>query len=141
MSSNLITHAADIAAACVASNKIAAGDLPRLVQDIHQALASLGKEQQTFEKRQPVVSVRSSVKPDHLVCLVCGAKQKTLKRHLMTSHNLTPQGYRDEFGLPDSYPLTSADYSERRRQMAKTIGLGRKKGEKPGPRKNGRKKA
>lgn len=137
---DLVTHTADIVAAYVSSNTIAANDVPRLVQDIHQALASLRQDQQEPEKREPAVSVRSSVKPDHLVCLVCGAKQKTLKRHLMTSHDLTPQDYRREFGLPDSYPLTSPEYSERRRGMAMSFGLGRKKGEKPGPRKNGRKK-
>jgi predicted transcriptional regulator len=71
--------------------------------------------------------MRASIKPDYIVCMECGRKQKTLRRHLMTAHGMTPEQYRKDYGLPDTYPLTAPNYSERRRQMAMAIGLGRKR--------------
>ncbi len=128
---DLITFTADIASAYVANNQIESGDIGKLVRDIHRSLSSLGKEQQEEQvKPEPAVSVRSSVKPDYLTCLVCGKKQKTLKRHLKTAHGLDPQDYRDMYGLKKDYPLTGPEYSKRRGEMAKAIGLGAKKGEK-----------
>ena len=79
-----------------------------------------------------MVSVRSSVKPDYMVCMECGKKQKTLKRHLQAAHGMSPDQYRRDYGLPDTYPMTATNYSEQRRGMAKQIGLGRKKAE-PAP--------
>lgn len=122
---DLVVLTADIASSYVASNQIAAEDVGNLVQTIHQALASLGgepvEEATTYE---PAVSVRSSIKPDHLVCLECGAHQKTLKRHLQSAHGLSPAEYRERYGLRSDYPLTAPAYSERRSAMAKAIGLG-----------------
>jgi predicted transcriptional regulator len=131
----LITLTADIASSHVANNKIGVEDVPRLVQAVHEALAGLGqaKEEAPAEK-VPVVSVRASVKPDYIVCMECGRKQKTLKRHLQTAHGMTPDEYRKDYGLPADYPLIAANYSDRRRELAKSIGLGRKKDETPKPR-------
>jgi predicted transcriptional regulator len=124
----LIELTADIVAAHVSNNHVALGDVANLVQRVHEALAVL-KIPATASKPEskgPVVSVRSSVKPDYLVCLVCGKKQKTLKRHLAIAHNLTAEQYRQEFNLAASYPMTAPNYSETRRTMAHSIGLGRK---------------
>jgi len=108
---------------------VATGDVAALVGQVHQALAGLNAPSAEPEtpRREPAVSIRSSVKPDYLVCLVCGRKQKTLRRHLSTAHGLSPNEYRREFGLKDDYPVVAPTYSENRRQMAHQIGLGRKR--------------
>ena len=125
--SNLITLTADIVAAHVSNNNVAISDMPQLVQRVHDALSSLGTEDEAPKAKTPVVSMRASIKPDYIVCMECGRKQKTLRRHLMTAHGMTPEQYRKDYGLPDTYPLTAPNYSERRRQMAMAIGLGRKR--------------
>jgi predicted transcriptional regulator len=79
------------------------------------------------EKPEPVVSVRRSVRADHLVCLICGKKQKLLKRHLAVEHELTPNQYRETFGLKPDYPMAAPNYTEQRRELALSIGLGRPK--------------
>ncbi len=124
---DLINLTADIVAAHVANNSVAVGDVANLVQTVHGALAGLGApaEEGTQEKTA-VVSVRASVKPDYLVCMECGKKQKTLKRHLQTAHQMTPDQYRKDYGLPREYPMVAPEYSQSRREMAHSIGLGRK---------------
>ena len=150
-STNLIELTADIVSSHVTRNSVAIGDLPSLIQQVHQALASLGQPQQEPEReaRAPAVSARASVKPDHLVCLECGKKQKTLKRHIQNAHGMTPAEYRQAYGLKKDYPMVAPAYSERRSEMAKSIGLGRKRrsdgatpeGEAPAPKKgSGRKR-
>jgi predicted transcriptional regulator len=131
----LITLTADIASSHVANNKIGVEDVPRLVQAVHEALAGLGqaKEEAPAEK-VPVVSVGASVKPDYIVCMECGRKQKMLKRHLQTAHGMSADEYRKDYGLRADYPMVAPDYSDRRRALAKAIGLGRKKAETPKPR-------
>ncbi|MDQ4087363.1 MAG: MucR family transcriptional regulator [Pseudomonadota bacterium] len=139
--SSLVTLTADIVAAHVANNRVPPNDMPNLVRQVHGALAALvaaPQAQEAEQKKSPIVSVRASIKPDYLVCMECGKRQKTLRRHLMTAHGMTPDQYRKDYGLPDSYPLTAPNYSDRRREMAKAIGLGRKKGEKaPAPKSGG----
>jgi predicted transcriptional regulator len=126
--SDLIILTADIVSAHVANNSVSVGDVGHLVQRVHEALASLNQPaDQSPAAKVPVVSVRASVKPDYIVCMECGKKQKTLRRHLQTAHGTTAAQYRQDFGLPDTYPMTAPNYSEQRRAMAKTIGLGRKK--------------
>ena len=118
---------ADIVAAHVANNTVAVGDVGNLIQQVHAALAGL--EQGATAEQQgktPVVSVRASVKPDYIVCMECGRKQKTLKRHLQVAHSMTPAQYRQDYGLPDTYPMTAPNYSEQRKTLAQKIGLGRK---------------
>jgi len=124
---DLITLTSDIVASHVSNNRVAPNDMPDLIQRVHQALAGLSQPPaaQEEEKKTPVVSVRASVKPDYIVCMECGRKQKTLRRHLMSAHGMTTDQYRKDYGLPDSYPMTAPNYSERRREMAKSIGLGR----------------
>jgi len=128
----LISLTADIVVSHVANNVVAAADVAVLVRTVHDALSTLqnGGISEAVTKR-PAVSVRASLKPGHLVCLECGAKFSTLKRHLRTSHNLTPEEYRRDYGLPASYPMIASDYSELRRTMAKAIGLGVKAGKRP----------
>jgi predicted transcriptional regulator len=124
---DLITHTADIVSAHVSKNKLTADEVPGLVQKVYGALSELGKEaQEQAPDKVPVVSVRASVKPDHLVCMESGKKPKTLKRHLQTAHGMTPAEYRSDYGLPDSYPMVAPNYSERRCDLAKTLGLGRR---------------
>jgi predicted transcriptional regulator len=127
---DLVTLTADIVSAHVSNNNVPISDVPSLVQRVHEALASLGTAEAPAEeaKKTPAVSPRASVKPDYLVCLECGRKHRTLKRHLMTAHNLTPPQYRADYGLPATYPMAAPNYAEMRRDMAKKIGLGRKRG-------------
>ena len=124
----LITLTADIVAAHVSNNSVAVNDLPNLIQNVHGALSGIsGGSRAPEERQQPKVSVRASVKPDYVVCLEDGKKQKMLKRHLMTNHNMTPAEYRQKWGLPADYPMVAPNYAEQRRTLAKAIGLGTKR--------------
>jgi predicted transcriptional regulator len=125
----LITLTADIVSAHVASNSVAVGDVAALVQKVHAALAGLATPGASpeAEAKVAVVSVRASVKSDYLVCMECGKKQKTLRRHLQSAHGMTPDQYRKDYGLPNSYPMTAASYSATRSEMAKSIGFGRRR--------------
>ena len=125
--STLITLTADIVAAHVTNNSVAVSDLPSLIQNVHDALNRLGTADTVPEaKQEPAVSIRASVKPDHIVCLEDGKKLKMLKRHLMTHYQLTPAEYRTKWNLPSDYPMVAPNYAEKRRALAKKIGLGRK---------------
>jgi len=127
----LITLTADIVAAHVANNSVGLADIPTLIGNVHAALAGLGQQKVEEEpKPEPAVSIRASIKPDHLVCLEDGKKLKMLKRHLMTHYNLTPEQYRQRWNLPADYPMVAANYAQKRRELAKSIGLGRKPGTK-----------
>jgi predicted transcriptional regulator len=122
----LIQLVADIVSAHVSNNSVAVGDVAALVKNVHAALAGLTGEPRAAEetKREPAVSIRSSVKPEAITCLVCGSKNKILKRHLQTAHGLTPAEYRSEFGLKNDYPMVAPDYAAKRSELAKSIGLG-----------------
>ena len=125
--STLITLTADIVSAHVANSSVPAADLPRLIQNVHGALARLGaNDEPAAERAKPAVPIRSSVRPDYIVCLEDGRKLKMLKRHLMTTYQLTPAEYRVKWGLPADYPMVAPNYAERRRTLAKSIGLGHK---------------
>ena len=128
----LITLTADIVTAHVANNNVDGATLPSLISSVYGALAGLGSPVVEASKPEPAVSIRSSIKPDHIVCLECGSKMKMLKRHLSTDHGLTPDDYRARFGLAADYPLVAPDYAEKRRELAKKIGLGRKPGARRG---------
>ncbi|MBB5686224.1 MucR family transcriptional regulator [Sphingobium boeckii] len=128
LSETLITLTADIVAAHVSNNSVAVSDLPVLIQNVHGALAGLGGTPPVVEvKQEPAVSVRSSVKPDYVVCLEDGKKLKMLKRHLMTHYQMTPEQYRAKWNLPADYPMVAPNYAEQRRTLAKKIGLGTKR--------------
>lgn len=125
----MITLTADIVAAHVSNNSVAVSDIPALIQNVHGALTGLGGPAAAAPvKLEPAVSIRSSIKPDYIVCLEDGKKLKMLKRHLMTSYGLTPDQYRAKWGLAADYPMVAPNYAETRRTLAKKIGLGRKPG-------------
>jgi predicted transcriptional regulator len=121
----LITLTADIVSAHVSNNSVAVSDLPLLISNVHHALAGLGeRKEEPAPRPEPAVSIRSSIKPDYIVCLEDGKKLKMLKRHLMTHYNMTPDDYRQKWGLSPDYPMVAPNYAEQRRMLAKKIGLG-----------------
>ena len=129
----LITLTSDIVAAHVSNNNVAVEDVTALITNVYGALAGLGQPVIVEEKMpEPAVSIRASIKPDYVVCLEDGKKLKMLKRHLMTHYNLTPDQYRARWNLPADYPMVAPNYAEKRRELAKKIGLGRKPGVKRG---------
>ncbi len=124
----LITLTADIVAAHVSNNSVAVNDLPQLIANVHGALATLGGAGSAPEVRpEPKVPIRSSIKPDYIVCLEDGKRLKMLKRHLMTHYQMTPDQYRQKWGLNSDYPMVAPNYAEQRRKLAKAIGLGTKR--------------
>jgi predicted transcriptional regulator len=124
----LITLTADIVSAHVSNNSVAVSDLPQLIQNVHSALSNLGGARSDAEvKQEPAVSIRSSIKPDYVICLEDGKKLKMLKRHLMTHYQMTPEQYRAKWNLPADYPMVAPNYAEQRRSLAKKIGLGTKR--------------
>ncbi len=124
----LITLTSDIVAAHVSNNSVAVNDLPNLIQNVHSALSGISRTGAAPEvKPEPKVSIRSSIKPDYIVCLEDGKKLKMLKRHLMTHYNMTPDQYRQKWGLSSDYPMVAPNYAEQRRTLAKSIGLGTKR--------------
>lgn len=124
----LLTLTADIVAAHVSNNSVAVNDLPNLIQNVHSALSGISRSASAPEaKPEPKVSIRASVKPDYIVCLEDGKRLKMLKRHLMTHYNLTPDQYRQKWGLSPDYPMVAPNYAEQRRKLAKSIGLGTKR--------------
>jgi len=130
----LMTFVADIVSAHVSHNAVKPSELPLLIESIYASLAGLGKPTVVAEeKREPAVSIRSSIKPDSITCLECGTKMKMLKRHLGTDHQLTPAEYKARWGLNADYPLVAPEYAAMRREIATNIGLGRKLGTKLKP--------
>ena len=128
LTETLIALTADIVSAHVSNNSVAVSDLPLLIQNVHNALASLGDDLVEPEvKQEPAVSIRASIKPDFIVCLEDGKKLKMLKRHLMTHYQMTPEQYRAKWNLPADYPMVAPNYAEQRRSLAKKIGLGTKR--------------
>jgi len=129
MKETLITLTSDIVAAHVSNNDVAVTDLPGLITNVYGALASLGEKVEVEEpKPQPAVAIRNSIKPDYIVCLEDGKKLKMLKRYLRTNFDMTPEEYRARWGLAADYPMVAPNYAEKRRDLAKKIGLGRKPG-------------
>lgn len=131
----LIALTSDIVVAHLGNNSVTADDLPSLIETVYDALTGLGAVASEEAQLEPAVSVRASVKKDHIVCLEDGKKMKMLKRHLMTDHGMTPDDYRARWNLPSDYPMVAPDYAEKRRELAKKIGLGRKPGQRRGRRK------
>ncbi len=128
-SSELLQHTSTIVAAHVANNPIAVTDVPGLIATVHQTLAALGPEE-AASRPEPAVSIKQSVKPEYIVCLEDDKKLKMLKRHLRTAYNMTPDEYRERWGLPRDYPMVAPNYAKKRSELAKKIGLGRKPGTK-----------
>jgi predicted transcriptional regulator len=128
MSDQVLSLAAQIVSAHVAHNSVPSQEIPALIQSVYTTLTRVGSPPVDVEKPQPAVPVKKSVFPDHIVCLEDGKKLKMLKRHLQTHFSLTPEQYREKWGLPRDYPMVAPNYAEKRSVLAKSIGLGRKPG-------------
>lgn len=130
--SNLLELTALIASSHVANNKLSAADLLFLIEAVYRSLSSLGSTEEPDAPPgplKPAVPIKASVQPAYLICLEDGKKLKLLKRHLQVAYGLSPAAYRERWGLPLTYPMVAPDYSERRSQMAKQIGLGSRRRE------------
>ena len=128
-SGSFIELTADIVSAYVSNNSVSAGEIPSLINQVHAALVrvSAGQSDAQPEPLKPAISVRKSITPDHLVCLEDGKKFKSLKRHLRTQYNMTPETYREKWGLPPDYPMVAPNYAAARSQLAKQMGLGQQR--------------
>ena len=124
--SEIIEMTADIVSAYVGNNAVAAADLASLIQSVHRALSGVTGAADVVEAppQEPAVSIKRSIQPDHLVCLEDGRKFKSLKRHLRTKYNLSPEDYRAKWGLPKDYPMVAPSYAKARSDLAKQMGLG-----------------
>lgn len=123
----LLESVASIVAAYVGNNTIPKENLGQLISEIHRSLARTGQRREPVEELKPAVSIKRSVQPDHIVCLEDGKKFKSLKRHLSSHYNMTPQEYREKWGLPHDYPMVAPSYTQRRSELAKKSGLGQRK--------------
>jgi len=135
MKETRVTVTADIVSAHISNNSVAVGDVPTLIRNVYNALTGLEVVATEESAPEPAVSIRASIKPDYIVCLEDGKKMKMLKRHLMTQYNMTPEDYRARWSLPADYPMVAPNYAEKRRALAKEIGLGRKPGQRRGRKK------
>ncbi len=126
---NFIGLTANIVSAYVSNNTIAANDLPSLINQVHGALlrVSSGQSEASAEPLKPSVPIKKSITPEFIVCLEDGKKFKSLKRHLRTQYNMTPEQYRDKWGLPVDYPMVAPNYAAARSLLAKQMGLGQQR--------------
>jgi predicted transcriptional regulator len=115
-----------IVVAYVANNTTAMAELGDLIGSVGRALDALGRAQAGPARPEPAVPVRRSIQDEHLTCLVCGKQQKVLRRHLDVAHQLTPEAYREQFGLKPDYPMAAPGYSRQRSEMARRVGLGQR---------------
>lgn len=127
-SPDLLGLTAEIVSAHVSNNSVAMADLPNLIQDVYRSLSSVGQPvaKPAPERPQPAVPVKKSITPEYLICLEDGKKLKMLKRHLQTSYAMTPDQYRERWGLGSDYPMVAPNYAKHRSSLAKKIGLGTK---------------
>ncbi len=126
---SFIELTANIVSAYVSNNPVPAADIPTLINQIHSALmqVSAGRADVAAEPLRPAVSIKKSITPDHLVCLEDGKKFKSLRRHLRSQYNMTPEQYREKWGLPPDYPMVAPNYAAARSQLAKQMGLGQQR--------------
>lgn len=122
----LLGLTAEIVAAHVSNNSVAMAELPGLISEVHRALTTVGKVPVQPDRPQPAVPVKKSILPDYIICLEDGKKLKMLKRHLKTAYNMTPEEYRERWGLAADYPMVAPNYAAHRSSLAKKIGLGTK---------------
>ena len=126
---DLFTWTTQIVASHLRHNSVALSDLPAAIKDVYRSLETVsGSQPAQQQDNPPAISVRRSVTPDYIVCLEDGKKLKMLKRHLRTAYNLTPEEYRQKWGLPADYPMVSPNYARQRSALAKKIGLGNSRG-------------
>ena len=126
---NYIELAADIVSAYVSNNSVPSADLPSLINEVHGALLKVGggTVEMPAEAPKPAISVKRSVTPDYIICLEDGKKFKSLKRHLRTQYGMTPEQYREKWGLPADYPMVAPNYAKARSELAKEMGLGQQR--------------
>jgi predicted transcriptional regulator len=123
---DVLSLTAQIVAAHVSNNTVPLADLPALIQQVFQTLSAIGNGEQQQPRPEPAVPIKKSVLPDYIVCLEDGKKLKMLKRHLKTAYNMTPEKYRERWGLPSDYPMVAPNYAKQRSQLARELGLGTK---------------
>lgn len=126
----LLGLTAEVVAAYVSNNTVPAGELPGLIFEIHAALGRVGSKEvptPVVEKQKPAINPKKSIEDDYLICLEDGKKFKSLKRHLMTHYGLTPEQYREKWGLDPNYPMVAPNYAAARSQLARNMGLGRQR--------------
>jgi len=123
---------AEVVSAYVGNNPVSSAELPNLIRDVHETFAKLNGSGGGYptEKRKPAVSIKKSLNDDFLICLEDGKKFKSLKRHLRSHFNLSPEEYREKWGLPLDYPMVAPNYAKERSTLARKMGLGRKPGTK-----------
>ncbi|MBZ9845674.1 MucR family transcriptional regulator [Mesorhizobium sp. CA5] len=139
---NLIELTAEIVSAYVGNNAVPVASLPDLIQSVNSSLSKIGQPAEPEKVVQtPAVNPRRSIFPDYVICLEDGKKFKSLKRHLMTHYNLTPEQYREKWGLAREYPMVAPNYAEQRSALAKASGLGRKMAAKPAKKASVKRKA
>jgi predicted transcriptional regulator len=128
-SSTYIDLADHIVSAYVSNNSVPTGDLPGLISQVHLALARVGNgvAEASAEAPKPAIAIKKSVTPDYIICLEDGKKFKSLKRHLRTQYNLTPEQYREKWGLAPDYPMVAPSYAKARSDLAKEMGLGQQR--------------
>ena len=121
--------AADIVSAYVSNNTVAVQDLPALIHEVHNALLRItsGPTESISEALKPAIAVKKSITPDYIVCLEDGKKFKSLKRHLRTQYGMSPEDYREKWGLPPDYPMVAPNYANARSALAKQMGLGQQR--------------
>jgi predicted transcriptional regulator len=129
VASNYIELTAGIVSAYVSNNSVPAAEIPMLIGQVHSALVKVsnGQSEAASEAAKPAIAVKKSITPDYIVCLEDGKKFKSLKRHLRTQYNMTPEHYREKWGLPPDYPMVAPNYAEARSQLAKQMGLGQQR--------------
>jgi predicted transcriptional regulator len=127
--SDYIELTAEIVSAYVSNNTVAATEISLLISQVHSALlrVSNGQGETSGEPIKPAIAVKKSITPDYIICLEDGKKFKSLKRHLRTQYNMTPEHYREKWGLPPDYPMVAPNYAEARSQLAKQMGLGQQR--------------
>lgn len=126
---DLVELTTDIVSAYVGNNSVSLADMPAFIKEVYKALhgATEDVNKKPVVEQKPAVNIRRSVTPEYIVCLEDGKKFKSLKRHLRTHYDMTPEQYREKWGLPTSYPMVAPDYAAARSKLAKEMGLGRKK--------------
>jgi len=124
--SEMLELTTEIVAAHVGNNTVAVSDLPNIISEVYRSLVAVGTEQAASERPRPAVPTKKSVFPDYIICLEDGKKLKMLKRHLKTSYNMSPDEYRERWGLGSDYPMVAPSYAKHRSNLAKKIGLGTK---------------
>lgn len=127
---DLLSYTTQIVSSYLSTNRVNAEEIPAIISSVFKSLEKIQPESPVSlmdERPQPAVPIKKSVTPEYIICLEDGKKLKMLKRHLKTAYNMTPEQYRERWGLPADYPMVAPDYAERRSKLAKDIGLGRKK--------------